>query len=73
MDPTNIQVTNERLFQENTNLKNEIESLKKQNQELEFFKTKYLKHIDYQIKTMTEHMQDGPIKDDFIKLLIKMY
>jgi hypothetical protein len=60
------------LIQENIQLKEELDAAKKYIQELEFFKTKYLKHVDYEIKLMTEHMKDGPAKDDFIKLLLKM-
>lgn len=60
------------LIQENIALKAELDAAKKYIQELEFFKVKYLKHVDYEIKSMTEHMPDGPVKDDFIKLLLKM-
>jgi hypothetical protein len=60
------------LIQENIQLKDELAAAKKYIQELEFFKAKYLKHVDYQIKIMTEDMSDGPSKDDFIKLLLKM-
>lgn len=60
------------LIQENIVLKAELDAARKYIQELEFFKAKYLKHVDYDIKLMTEHMPDGPSKDDFIKLLLKM-
>jgi hypothetical protein len=60
------------LIQENIQLKNEINTANKYIKELEIIKEKYLKHVDYEIKSMTEHMPDGPIKDDFIKLLLKM-
>lgn len=60
------------LIQENITLRTELDAAKKYIQELEFFKAKYLKHVDYEIKLMTEHMPDGPSKDDFIKLLLKM-
>ena len=61
------------LLQENIRLKDELENAQKTIKELEFFKTQYLKDIDYEIKSMTEHMPDGPIKDDFIKMMLKTF
>jgi hypothetical protein len=60
------------MIQENIQLKEELDAAKKYIQELEFYKTKFLKHMDYEIKSMTEHMPDGPAKDDFTKMMIKM-
>ena len=59
------------LLQENNQLKNELNAAKKYIEELEVYKTKYLKQVEYEIKLMTEHMPDGQSKDDFIKLLLK--
>lgn len=60
------------LIQENIQLKEELDAAKKYIQELEFYKAKLFKNIDYEIKTMSEHMPDGPVKDDFIKMMLKM-
>jgi hypothetical protein len=60
------------LIQENIKLKDDLDAAKKYITELEIFKAKYLKHVDFEIKIMTEHMPDGPSKDDFIKTLLKM-
>jgi len=60
------------LIQENIQLKQELDAAKKYIQELEFYKTKFLKHMDYEIKSMSEHMPEGPAKDDFVKMMIKM-
>jgi hypothetical protein len=60
------------LIQENIALKDELDAAKKYIQELEIIKDKYIKHVDFEIKIMTEHMPDGPSKDDFIKTLLKM-
>ena len=61
------------IIQENIRLKDELEAAQKQIKELEFFKTEYLKHVDYEIKSMTEHMPDGPNKDSFIKMMLKTF
>jgi hypothetical protein len=61
------------IIQENIRLKDELEAAQKQIKELEFFKTQYLKHIDYEIKSTTEHMPEGPAKDDFIKMMLKTF
>ncbi len=58
------------LLQENIRLKDELEAAKAYIKELEIIKKKYMKHVDYEIKIMTEHMPDGPAKDNFIKLLL---
>ncbi len=60
------------LIQENIALKDELDAAKKYIQELEIIKDKYIKHVDFEIKIMTEHMPDGHVKDDFIKTLLKM-
>lgn len=61
------------IIQENIRLKDELNAAQKQIKELEFFKVQYLKDVDYEIKTMTEHMPDGPVKDDFIKMMLKTF
>lgn len=61
------------LLQENIRLKDELDAAQTYIKELEFFKVQYLKHIDYEIKTMTEHMPDGPDKDNFIKMMLKTF
>lgn len=61
------------MLQENIRLKDELENAQKKIKELEFFKIEYLKHVDYEIKLMTEHMPDGPTKDDFIKMMLKKF
>jgi hypothetical protein len=61
------------LIQENSRLKDELDTAKKYIQELEFFKGLYLKHVDYEIKMFTENMPDGPAKDDFIKMMLKQF
>ena len=61
------------LLQENIRLKDELDAAQMYIKELEFFKVQYLKHIDYEIKTMTEHMPDGPDKDNFIKMMLKTF
>jgi hypothetical protein len=61
------------IIQENIRLKDELEAAQKQIKELEFFKVQYLKHVDYEIKSFTEHMVDGPAKDDFIKMMLKKF
>jgi hypothetical protein len=61
------------LIQENIRLKDELAAAQKQIKELEFFKVEYLKHVDYEIKSMTENMSDGPAKDDFIKMMLKTF
>ena len=61
------------IIQENIRLKDELNAAQKQIKELEFFKVQYLKDVDYEIKIMTEHMPDGPIKDDFIKMMLKTF
>jgi hypothetical protein len=61
------------LIQENIRLKDELDASQKYIKELEIFKTKYLKYVDYEIAVMTEHMPDGPNKDDFIKMMLKRF
>ena len=61
------------LLQENIRLKDELDAAQTYIKELEFFKVQYLNHIDYEIKTMTEHMPDGPDKDNFIKMMLKTF
>ena len=61
------------LLQENIRLKDELDAAQMYIKELEFIKVQYLKHIDYEIKTMTEHMPDGPDKDNFIKMMLKTF
>jgi hypothetical protein len=61
------------LLQENIRLKEELDAAQTYIKELEFFKVEYLKHVDYEIKTMTEHMSDGPVKDNFIKMMLKEF
>ena len=60
------------LIQENIRLKEELNAAKKYIDELEFYKAKLFKNINYDITLMTEHMPDGPAKDDFIKMMLKM-
>jgi hypothetical protein len=61
------------MLQENIKLKDELDAAKKYIQELEYFKGLYLKHVDYEIKMFTENMPDGPVKDDFIKMMLKKF
>lgn len=61
------------LIQENFRLKDELEAAYKYITELEEIKKKYTKYVDEQIKIMSEHIPDGPAKDDFIKVLLKLY
>jgi len=61
------------LLQENIRLKEEIDAAQNYIKELEIFKTKYLKYVDYEIKSFTENMSDGPAKDDFIKMMLKTF
>ena len=61
------------LIQENSRLKDELDTAKKYIQELEFFKGLYLKHVDYEIKMFTENMPDGPAKDNFIKMMLTQF
>lgn len=61
------------LIQENSRLKDELDTAKKYIEELEFFKGLYLKHVDYEIKMFTENMPDGPAKDNFIKMMLTQF
>jgi hypothetical protein len=61
------------LLQENIRLKDELDAAQKYIKELEHFKVKYLKYVDYEINVMTEHMTDGPNKDEFIKMMLKTF
>jgi hypothetical protein len=60
------------LIQENIKLKEELDAARKYIQELEFYKAKLFKNIDYEINLMTEQMSDGPAKDNFTKMLLDM-
>ena len=59
------------LLQENIRLKDELESARAKIKELEIIKQKYLKMVNFKIQLMTENMPEGPIKEDFIKELLK--
>jgi hypothetical protein len=60
------------LIQENIRLKDELESAKKYIAELEFYKAKLFKNIEYDINMMSSEMRDGPAKDDFRQMMLKM-
>jgi hypothetical protein len=60
------------LIQENNRLKDELDAAKKYIQELEIYKTKLFKQINYEIDIMSEHMNDGPAKDEFRQMMFKM-
>ena len=61
------------LEEENKYLKDEVERLKKDNEILETIRKKWQKHVDYEIKSMTEHMPEGKSKEDFIKMMMKQF
>lgn len=59
--------------EENEYLKKEVERLIRENEELEVIKSKWLKHVDYRIKIMTENMKEGEYKEECIKMLMKQF
>jgi hypothetical protein len=60
------------LIQENIRLKDELDAAKKYIVELELYKAKFFKHIDYEINLMSSEMRDGPAKDEFRQMMLKM-
>ena len=60
------------MIQENIRLKEELEAAKKYIQELEIYKAKLFKNIEYDIKMMSSEMPEGPAKDDFRNMMLKM-
>lgn len=61
------------LLQENIRLKDELEAAKEYIKELEIIKKKYMKMVDFKIQLMTENMPEGPVKEDFIKELLRVF
>lgn len=41
-------------------------------EELQNIKDNFLKKINYEINIMSEHMPEGSIKNDFIKMMLKI-
>jgi hypothetical protein len=60
------------LIQENIKLKEELEAAKKYIIELEFYKAKLFKSIEYDINMMSSEMPEGPAKEDFRQMMLKM-
>jgi hypothetical protein len=60
------------LIQENIKLKEELEAAKKYIVELEFYKAKLFKNIEYDINMMSSEMAEGPAKEDFRQMMLKM-
>jgi hypothetical protein len=63
---------NSTLIQENIRLKDELETAKKYITELEMYKAKLFKNIEYDINLMSSEMRDGPAKDEFRQMMLKM-
>jgi FtsZ-binding cell division protein ZapB len=59
--------------EENEYLKREVERLKQENEALEVIKKKWQRHVDYEIKSMSEHMPEGKAKEDLIKMMMKQF
>lgn len=60
------------LIQENIRLKEELETARKYIAELESYKTILFNDIEYKINAMSSNMRDGPAKDEFKQMMLKM-
>jgi hypothetical protein len=60
------------LIQENIRLKDELDAAKKYITELEKYKAILFRNIEYDINMMSSEMRDGPAKDEFRQMMLKM-